>query len=278
MNLKEVRILLEKYDANALKKFGQNFLIDDNILNIIASSLGNDNNNVIEIGPGLGSLTRYLVKYYKNVLVYEIDPKMINVLNDTIKIEYHDNFNIVEGDFLKSNLQDDINKYFHGEDIYVISNLPYYITTPILLKILEEAPQIKKITIMIQKEVASRFLGKPSTKDYNSLSVLIQTYMKVKKVCDVSRNAFYPAPNVDSTVITLERKDELDYYIKDEQEFQKINRLLFRQRRKTILNNLKDIYDKELILNVLKKLNISDTIRSEALTIEQIINISNELC
>lgn len=278
MNLKEVRALLEKYDANALKKYGQNFLIDDNILNIIASSLGVNGKNVIEIGPGLGSLTRFLVKYYDNVLVYEIDSRMVNVLNDTIKINYQDSFNIIEGDFLKTNLEKDINTYFDGEDIYVISNLPYYITTPILLKILEEAKQIKKITIMIQKEVASRFLGKPSTKDYNSLSVLIQTYMNVKKVCDVSRNAFFPAPNVDSTVITLERKEKLDYFIKDEREFQKINRLLFRQRRKTVLNNLKDIYDKELILNILNKLNISDTIRSEALTIKQIIDLSNELC
>ena len=274
MNLTEIRKLLEKYDASALKKYGQNFLIDDNILNTIADSLDNESTNVIEIGPGLGSLTRKLVTRYEKVLAYEIDPKMIEVLTDTIK---YDNFKIIEGDFLKANVEKDIEAFFKSDNIYLIANLPYYITTPILLKILEEVKSIKKLTIMIQKEVADRFLGKPNTKDYNSLSVLIQTYMKVSKVCDVSSKCFYPAPLVDSTVIKLERKEKLDYNIKDEKEFQKINRMLFRQRRKTILNNLKDSFSKEEILNALKALDISDTARSESLTNKQIIDLANIL-
>lgn len=274
MNLTEIRKLLEKYDASALKKYGQNFLIDDNILNTIADSLDNESTNVIEIGPGLGSLTRKLVTRYEKVLAYEIDPKMIEVLTDTIK---HDNFKIIEGDFLKANVEKDIEAFFKSDNIYLIANLPYYITTPILLKILEEVKSIKKLTIMIQKEVADRFLGKPNTKDYNSLSVLIQTYMKVSKVCDVSSKCFYPAPLVDSTVIKLERKEKLDYNIKDEKEFQKINRMLFRQRRKTILNNLKDSFSKEEILNALKVLDISDTARSESLTNKQLIDLANIL-
>ena len=207
-------------------------------------------------------------------MAYEIDPKMIEVLNDTI---LESNFKIIAGDFLKTNIEKDIQEYFNQDNIYVIANLPYYITTPILLKILEEAPSIKKMTIMIQKEVASRFLGKPNTKDYNSLSVLIQTYMNVSKVCDVSSNCFYPAPLVDSTVIKLERKDKPDYEIKNEQQFQKINRMLFRQRRKTIVNNLKEGYSKEEILNVLNKLNIKETERSESLTCQQIIELANLL-
>lgn len=274
MNLKEIKELLQKYDANALKKYGQNFLIDDNILNIIANSLENKPGLVIEIGPGLGSLTRKLVKRFNQVLAYEIDPKMIQVLQDTIM---DSNFKIIAGDFLKANVEKDIKDYFGHDNIYVIANLPYYITTPILLKILEEAPSIKKMTIMIQKEVAARFLGKPNTKDYNSLSVLIQTYMNVSKVCDVSCNCFYPAPLVESTVIKLERKEQLDFEIKNEREFQKINRMLFRQRRKTIVNNLKDAYNKEEILNVLNAMNIKETQRSETLTCEQIIELANLL-
>ena len=274
MNLKEIKELLNKYDANALKKYGQNFLIDENILNTIANSLDNELGCVIEIGPGLGSLTRKLVKRFNKVLAYEIDPKMIEVLNDTI---LESNFEIIAGDFLKTNIEKDIQEYFNQDNIYVIANLPYYITTPILLKILEEAPSIKKMTIMIQKEVASRFLGKPNTKDYNSLSVLIQTYMNVSKVCDVSSNCFYPAPLVDSTVIKIERKEKPDYEIKNEQQFQKINRMLFRQRRKTIVNNLKEGYSKEEILNVLNKLNIKETERSESLTCQQIIELANLL-
>ena len=274
MNLKEIKELLNKYDANALKKYGQNFLIDENILNTIANSLDNEKGCVIEIGPGLGSLTRKLVKRFNKVLAYEIDPKMIEVLNDTI---LESNFKIIAGDFLKTNIEKDIQEYFNQDNVYVIANLPYYITTPILLKILEEAPSIKKMTIMIQKEVASRFLGKPNTKDYNSLSVLIQTYMNVSKVCDVSSNCFYPAPLVDSTVIKLERKEKPDYEIKNEQQFQKINRMLFRQRRKTIVNNLKEGYSKEEILNVLNKLNIKETERSESLTCQQIIELANLL-
>lgn len=273
MNLKEVKQLLEKYNAGALKKYGQNFLIDDHILKTIASSLGEDNQYVIEIGPGLGSLTRFLINYYEKVMAYEIDPKMIEVLKDTITSKLV----IKEGDFLKANVEKDINEEFNSDNIYMIANLPYYITTPIMIKVLEEIKSIKKIVIMIQKEVADRFLGKPNTKDYNSLSVLIQTYMNVKKVIDVSRNCFYPAPMVDSTVIMLERKEKLDFKIYDEEEFLKINRNLFKQRRKTIINNLKDIYNKERIVEVLNKLNIDLLTRSEALTIKQIIDISNEL-
>ncbi len=274
MNLTEIKTLLNKYDANALKKFGQNFLIDDNILNTISCSLDNAHGAVIEIGPGLGSLTRKLVERFDKVLAYEIDNKMIEVLNDTIK---KDNFKIIAGDFLKADVENDIKEYFNKDNIYVIANLPYYITTPILLKILEEAPSIKKLTIMIQKEVASRFLGKPNTKDYNSLSVLIQTYMNVSKVCDVSNKCFYPQPLVDSTVIKLERKEKLDFEIINEKEFQKINRMLFRQRRKTIVNNLKDGFSKEIILDALSKLNIKETERSESLSCEQIIKLANIL-
>lgn len=274
MNLNEIKELLNKYNAGALKKYGQNFLINDNVLKTIANTLKDQFKNVIEIGPGLGSLTRYLVTTYDKVLAFEIDPKMVEILDDTIKEE---NFRVVEKDILKVNIEQEINNYFDNKEICLIANLPYYITTPIMLKVLEEAPSIKSMVIMIQKEVAERFLGKPNTKDYNSLSVLIQTYMDVSKVIEVSKNSFYPSPEVTSTVIKLTRKEKTNYQIDNEELFLKVNRLMFKQRRKTILNNLKDIYNKESILDILNKLNISETARSESLSVEQIINFSNEL-
>lgn len=274
MNLNEIKELLNKYNAGALKKYGQNFLINDHVLETIANTLKDQFKNVIEIGPGLGSLTRYLVTTYDKVLAFEIDPKMVEILDDTIKEE---NFRVVEKDILKVNIEQEINNYFDNKEICLIANLPYYITTPIMLKVLEEAPSIKSMVIMIQKEVAERFLGKPNTKDYNSLSVLIQTYMDVSKVIEVSKNSFYPAPEVTSTVIKLTRKEKTNYQIDNEELFLKVNRLMFKQRRKTIVNNLKDIYNKESILDILNKLNISETARSESLSVEQIINFSNEL-
>lgn len=274
MNLNEIKELLNKYNAGALKKYGQNFLINDNVLKTIANTLKDQFKNVIEIGPGLGSLTRYLVTTYDKVLAFEIDPKMVEILDDTIKEE---NFRVVEKDILKVNIEQEINNYFDNKEICLIANLPYYITTPIMLKVLEEAPSIKSMVIMIQKEVAERFLGRPNTKDYNSLSVLIQTYMDVSKVIEVSKNSFYPAPEVTSAVIKLTRKEKTNYQIDNEELFLKVNRLMFKQRRKTIVNNLKDIYNKESILDILNKLNISETARSESLSVEQIINFSNEL-
>ena len=271
MNLKEVKELLMQYDAAALKKYGQNFLIDDHILAKIGKTLANDA-AVIEIGPGLGSLTRYLVKDYPQVLCYEIDPKMALVIKDTIP-----EAKLIVKDFLQCDINKDIDIYIKDKNIYLISNLPYYITTPILLKVLEEVPRISKMVVMMQKEVAMRFLGKPKTEDYNSLSVLVQTYMNVEKVMDVARSSFYPAPDVDSVVLKFERKDKPLYDISNEQHFKKINRLIFAQRRKTIVNNLKDIYNKEKILASLQALGKSESVRSEELSVEEIIKLSNLL-
>ena len=236
MNIKEVRELLDKYNLNAKKGFGQNFLIDDNILKKIAFSLDDkDYQAVIEVGPGLGSLTRYLVKSYPQVLCYEIDQDMIEVLNDTI-LEH--NLTIKEGDFLKSNVEKDIKTYFGKQNVCLIANLPYYITSPILLKLLEEVPSVKDIVIMIQKEVADRFVAKPNTKDYNALSVLIQYFTNAEKLFDVSPSAFIPAPKVSSSVIHLSYKDKVSLSGDDLTFFLKFNRNIFKQRRKTLVNNI----------------------------------------
>ena len=274
MNIKEVRELLDKYNLNAKKGFGQNFLIDDNILKKIASSLDNkDYQAVIEVGPGLGSLTRYLVKSYPQVLCYEIDQDMIEVLNDTI-LEH--NLTIKEGDFLKSNVEKDIETYFGKQNVCLIANLPYYITSPILLKLLEEVPSVKDIVIMIQKEVADRFVAKPNTKDYNALSVLIQYFTNAEKLFDVSPSAFIPAPKVSSSVIHLSYKDKVSLSGDDLTFFLKFNRNIFKQRRKTLVNNICASFNisKEDTSKILLENGFKDTIRSEALSVEEIVNLS----
>ena len=274
MNIKEVKELLDKYNLNAKKGFGQNFLIDDNILKKIASSLDNkDYQAVIEVGPGLGSLTRYLVKSYPQVLCYEIDQDMIEVLNDTI-LEH--NLTIKEGDFLKSNVEKDIETYFGKQNVCLIANLPYYITSPILLKLLEEVPSVKDIVIMIQKEVADRFVAKPNTKDYNALSVLIQYFTNAEKLFDVSPNAFIPAPKVSSSVIHLSYKDKVSLSGDDLTFFLKFNRNIFKQRRKTLVNNICTSFNisKESASKLLLDNGFKDTIRSEALSVEEIVNLS----
>lgn len=272
MNIKE-KIITENIKAK--KKFGQNFLIDKNILlNIINKSQIKDK-NVIEIGPGLGSLTQYLILDAKKVVCYEIDPDMVSALNQ----QFCDTPNLIinQIDFLKISLEEEIKTYFGDEEIIVVANLPYYITTAILTKILEESTNITKIIVMVQKEVANRLSGKPSTKDYNSLSVLIQYYTNVKTLFNVSPKAFIPQPEVDSSVIMIERKKEL-LPLLNEEYFLKFNRSIFAQRRKTLANNLKQAfkYSQELINQVLNENNISTTIRAESLTIEQIVNIANQ--
>lgn len=273
MNIKEVKELLDKYNLNAKKGFGQNFLVDDNILKKIAYSLKDKNyKGVIEVGPGLGSLTRYLVESYDKVLCYEIDTDMIEVLNDTIKCN---KLTIKEGDFLKSNVSKDIKENFDTE-VCLIANLPYYITSPILLKLLEEVREIKDIVIMIQKEVAERFCAKPNTKDYNALSVLIQYFTKATKLFDVSPSAFVPAPKVSSSVIHLCYKEEEWLKGEDLSFFLKFNRNIFKQRRKTLVNNISASYQisKEEAGNILEENGFSKTIRSEVLSVEEIVHLS----
>jgi 16S rRNA (adenine1518-N6/adenine1519-N6)-dimethyltransferase len=273
MNIKEVKNLLDKYNLNAKKGFGQNFLVDDNILKKIAYSLNEKNySGVIEVGPGLGSLTRYLVETYDQVLCYEIDTDMIEVLNDTITT---DKLKIKEGDFLKSNVSKDIKEYFQG-NVCLIANLPYYITSPILLKLLEEVREIKDIVIMIQKEVAERFVAKPNTKDYNALSVLIQYFTKAEKLFDVSPSAFVPAPKVSSSVIHLCYKEEPILTGENLEFFLKFNRNIFKQRRKTFVNNITSSYNisKEEAASILENNGFSKTIRSEVLTVEEIVRLS----
>lgn len=274
MNYSEVMNLLNKYKLSPDKNFGQNFLIDNNIISQIASCA--KGKNVIEIGPGLGSLTNELVKVSKKVLCYEIDLGMANVIENELCNKYS-NIKLIRGDFLKQDLENDIKKYFDDDDIYVVANLPYYITTAILIKILEETKRVKLMRVMMQKEVGSRLMGAPKTKDYNSLSVLLQYYTKVEKSINVPRNCFHPSPNVDSVVLDITRKDEL-LFVESEKYFLSFNRALFSMRRKTIVNNLNNYfkYDKTQILDLLERNRYKATTRAEELTVEQIVDLSNE--
>ncbi len=272
MNIKEI-INSEKIIAK--KKYGQNFLVDQNVLKNIIAKANIENSNIIEIGPGIGSLTEHLVKKAKKIVCYEIDKDMVDILNKNFDNE---NLYILHKDFLKCDLDEDIKNYFSNEDVIVVSNLPYYITTAILTKIIEETKKIKRIVVMVQKEVAERFCGKPSTKDYNGLSVLIQYYTNTKILFDVSPKCFIPEPDVTSSVIMIERRDEL-MHVKDEKFFLKFNKWIFSMRRKTLYNNIKKYINisKEEIEQVYCKNNLDINVRAENLTVEQIVKLANDL-
>ncbi|MCI6508253.1 MAG: 16S rRNA (adenine(1518)-N(6)/adenine(1519)-N(6))-dimethyltransferase RsmA [Bacilli bacterium] len=270
----DIKRIIINEQIKAKKQYGQNFLINKNILTKIVDCSNIENKNVIEVGPGLGSLTEYLLQKAKKVVCYEIDSDMVKILNSNFN---NTNLTILQSDFLKVDLKQDINDYFDNEEVTLVANLPYYITTAILTKVLEESKKVGKIVVMVQKEVAKRLAGKPSTKDYNSLSVLIQYYMEAHILFNVSPKSFIPEPAVDSSVILLERKKQT-LPLTNEAFFLKFNRAIFVQRRKTIYNNLKSSfgYNKEMIESILIKHNLSLNVRAEELTVEQIVSLSND--
>ena len=265
-----------KLDDNSFKikkKFGQNFITDVNIINKIVDSSNVDKNTlVIEIGPGVGSLTYKLASTAGFVLCYEIDKDVEPILKDNLR-EY-DNYKIIFDDFLKRDVISDLKDYNY-EKLMVIANLPYYITTPIIMKIIDDQINPDKMVFMVQKEVGDRFKAVPGTKDYNSLSIYLNYYFNIKKVMDVSRNVFMPVPNVDSIVVSFDKKKEL-LYVDNYDIFFKLIRDSFKYKRKTLRNNLKG-YDLEVIDKVLNKnvYNLSD--RAEVIPIKVFVEIANEL-
>lgn len=270
---KKMKELLEKNGFSLKKKFGQNFIIDENIINsIIDKSKIDKDTLVIEVGPGAGSLTYKLGKSAKNVICYEIDTTLKNVLKENIK--ELDNVEVIYQDFLTANVYDEIKKYEYKK-LYFVANLPYYITTPIIIKIIEDNIQVDKMVFMVQKEVGNRFKAQPGTKEYGSLSVYLNYYFDVKKIIDVSRHVFMPEPNVDSIVVEFTKKDNL-VFVKDEELFFKLVRDSFKQKRKTLRNNLKE-YNLEKIEEVLKRHKCDLSVRAEQLTVEIFIEIANNL-
>lgn len=255
------------------KQFGQNFICDENIINnIIEKSKIDKDTLVIEVGPGAGSLTNKLALNAKNVLCYEIDTEVKPILENNLKD--YDNVEIIYNDFLLCNVNDDLKKYKYGK-LYLVANLPYYITTPIIMKLIDDHVNIDKIVVMVQKEVGDRFKAKPKTKDYGSLTVFLNYYFEIKKVMDVSKNVFMPKPNVDSIVVEFNKINK-NYNVKNEDIFFKIVKDSFKQKRKTIKNNLRD-YNLEKIEKVLIDNNFSLSSRAEEIPIEVFVKIANEL-
>ena len=270
---KDLSNQLKSYEFNFKKKFGQNFIVDENIIDSIINKTNIDKNTlVIEIGPGSGSLTYKLARYSKNVLCYEIDTTLKNILEENLKSI--DNVDVIYKDFLLSNVNEDIKKYKYDK-IYVVSNLPYYITTPIIVKLIEDKINVLKIVVMVQKEVGDRFKALPGSKEYSSLSVFLGYYFEIKKIMNVSKFAFMPQPNVDSIVLEFKKKEQL-LYLKNEELFFKLVKDSFKQKRKTIRNNLKE-YDLKKVEEVLKKYGYDLSVRSEQLTINIFTDISNNL-
>lgn len=254
---------------NYKKSLGQNFLMDKNKINQIIESIEVGKNDlIVEIGPGAGAITKELVKKNCDVLCFEIDIRLKDILS---KID-SDKLEIVYQDFLTINLSDYI-VYSKYKKIIFVGNLPYYITTAIINKIIDYN-HADEIVIMVQKEVAERFMAKPNSKKYNSLSVFLQYHFNIEKVCDVSKNCFEPIPKVDSTVIKFKKSNK--YKVNNETVFYKLIKDSFTQKRKNLKNNLKS-YDLIKIENILKKINKDLTYRAESLTIEDFILISNEL-
>ena len=265
--------LINKYDFNFKKKFGQNFLKDNNILNnIVLKSEVDKDTLVIEIGVGAAALTTLLSVSSKNVLAYEIDEELKPIINEVLKDK--NNVEVKYQDFLKSNPKEDIKKYDYKK-LYVVANLPYYITTPIIEKIIDDKLGVDKIVIMVQKEVGDRFNAKVGSKEYNSLTIFLNYYFEITKLMNVSRNSFVPAPNVDSVVIEMKKRKNT-YNVKNEELFFKLVRDSFKYKRKNLRNNLKD-YDLEKIEKILNNIGKDLTVRAEALTIENFVEISNSL-
>ena len=268
-----VKVILDNNNFSFKKKFGQNFLLDQNILNNIIT-LGNITSDtlVIEIGVGAAALTKKIAEKAKIVLGYEIDNELKEPLKEILK-DYN-NVDIIYDDFLNRNIKEDLKKYKY-KNLIVVANLPYYITTPIITKFIDEKIDVSKIVVMVQNEVADRFTAKVGTKAYNSLTIFLNYYFDIKKAFIVSRNVFYPKPNVDSAVVVF-NKNNNKYIIENEQLFFKLVQDSFKQKRKTLKNNLKE-YDLDKINAVLYKYNKDITSRAENITIEEFIEISNNL-
>lgn len=269
--------ILNKYGLSVKKSYGQNFLIDENILRkIVNVSKITKEDGVIEIGPGIGALTEHLLINAKKVLAYEIDTRMIEVLETELKD--YDNLKIINEDVLKIDQVYDENYFKECKRVVIVSNLPYYITTPIISKLLLNEPKIEEMYLMVQKEVGLRLSGKPKTKDYNALSVFMAYLSECRVEFDVSRNCFLPAPNVNSVVISIKRI-EREITVNNESHFLKFIQNIFIQRRKTFVNNLSKAYkiDKEKVMDILRRNGYKESLRSEELSLEEIYKLYKEI-
>lgn len=277
-NPRIIQQIIKEQNFAVQKKYGQNFLVDTNILEGIVNAAEITKDDVVlEIGPGMGSLTQYLLEAAKEVIAVEVDKMLIPILKDNLK-EY-DNLTLIHGDVLKL----DLDEILKGQRVKVVANLPYYITTPIVMELLEKQENIESITVMVQKEVAQRMQEGPGSKSYGALSLAVQFYSKPEIVLNVSKHCFLPKPDVDSAVIKLDiyKKEERPVQAKDAEFMFCLIRAAFNQRRKTLLNALSNDagtkIPKEKTLEALSKMGKSESIRGEALTLQEFAEISDLL-
>lgn len=272
--------VLKKYNFNFQKKFGQNFLIDTHVLEkIISAANVGEEDFVLEIGPGIGTMTQYLCEHGREVAAVEIDKNLIPILEDTLSA--YANVQIIHQDILKMDINRLVHEKNQGKPIKVVANLPYYITTPIIMGLFESHVPIESITIMVQKEVADRMQVGSGTKDYGALSLAVQYYAKPEIVANVPPNCFMPRPKVGSAVIRLTRHQQAPVKVMQERQMFALIRASFNQRRKTLvngLNNAADIsYSKEQVVQALEKMGLPANVRGETLTLEQFARLSNLL-
>lgn len=274
--------ILAKHGFSFKKSLGQNFLIDTNVLrNIVSEAELSEASGVIEIGPGIGALTEQIAKEAGKVVAFEIDQRLLPILDETL--EPYPHVKIIHSDILKADVSKVVSEEFEkDQDIMVVANLPYYVTTPIIMKLLEEKLPLRGIVCMLQKEVADRMAAKPSTKEYGSLSIAVQYYTEAETALIVPRTVFVPQPNVDSAVIRLTVRKKPLVEVLDEDLFFDIVRGSFMQRRKTLLNNLSSNVgafknDKAFVVQILESAGIDPKRRGESLSIEEFSRIANEL-
>ena len=279
-NAARTKEVLTKFNMSAKKKFGQNFLIDNGTLEGIVEAAGvTDSDCVLEIGPGIGTLTQYLADSAKKVVAVEIDKTLMPVLADTLS-EY-DNVTVINEDVLKVDIEEIVNTYNEGRPIKVVANLPYYITTPIIMKLFESGAPIESVTVMVQKEVADRMSMGPGSKDYGALSLAVGFYAEASEVMDVPPSSFIPQPGVGSAVVHLRRYQEPKVSVKDEKFLFDIIRTAFNQRRKTLSNSLSGNQQlgvsRQQVQDALTEMGIDERARGEVLTLEQFAMLSDIL-
>lgn len=276
------RAVLERHGFTFKKSFGQNFLTDTNILQKIVNTAEIDENvNVIEIGPGIGALTEFLAENTAEVMAFEIDDRLVPILADTLRD--FDNVRVVNEDILKSDLQARIKEFANPNlPIKVVANLPYYITTPILMHLIESGIPFSEFVVMMQREVADRISAQPNSKSYGSLSIAVQYYMTAKVAFIVPRTVFVPAPNVDSAILKMVRRDQPAVGVKDEAFFFKVSKASFTHRRKTLWNNLTSYFGKSnevktKLESALDNAELSPSVRGEALDLQEFAHLADSL-
>ena len=272
--------ILKKYDFTFQKRFGQNFLIDTHVLNkIIAQAEITKDDVVLEIGPGIGTMTQYLCESAKKVIAVEIDKALIPILQDTLSA--YDNVKVINEDILKLDIQQLVEEENDGKPVKVVANLPYYITTPIIMELFERKVKLDSITVMVQKEVAGRIQSQPGTKEYGAISLAVQYYAQPKIVANVPPNCFMPRPNVSSAVIRMKLHKEPPVQVEDEKHMFRLIRASFSQRRKTLVNGISNSgelpYSKEEVIKALSAIGLQKEVRGETLTLQEFARLSDQL-